>query len=275
MQHSQFCPQDIEILVTTYNRAAYLKAALTSIVNQTIKGIPITVLDNASTDNTQAIVESFGHHKVIYSRARENGGGIANAKRGQALAHARYVMLLHDDDILHPQFLERVLQCLNYFSDVALIASRFTRFWSRPDELSVYPEFYKPSKNLRQRYFFFQNDPSSFAAGLLWPKSQSCVSGMVVRNDLFKTVDLDALSYDYGKNMDWPYMIGLSSMGNAIVVEDPSSLFYRIHEGQDSLCDNTGVTADQFLRWGKLFYRKLIESANTSRYRGLFDRKIV
>lgn len=47
---------DIQIFVTTHNRASLLKETLQSILAQTVPIKNITVLDNESTDNTAEIV---------------------------------------------------------------------------------------------------------------------------------------------------------------------------------------------------------------------------
>ena len=50
--------EELEIFILTYNRADMLKVAIQSCLDQTIKEISITVLDNASTDHTSEIASS-------------------------------------------------------------------------------------------------------------------------------------------------------------------------------------------------------------------------
>lgn len=51
-----YTKDDIEVFIPTFNRANYLKSSIQSILNQTLKDINITVIDNASTDNTKEVV---------------------------------------------------------------------------------------------------------------------------------------------------------------------------------------------------------------------------
>ena len=57
---------DIQIFVTTHNRASLLKETLQSILAQTVSIQNITVLDNESTDNTAEIVLQLKDKGVRY-----------------------------------------------------------------------------------------------------------------------------------------------------------------------------------------------------------------
>lgn len=266
---NKFQASDLEVFVVTYNRADYLRETLASIASQTLKGCRITILDNASTDKTPEVVESFKAHGMIYSRASHNGGGMANFMRAQSLASTAYAMVLHDDDVIHPQYLERALQGLNRFPDVALITSCSTRFQSG----EAYVKSGRLDGQLREKYFVFKENSSAFSASLLLPSSASAISGAITRSELLKRMDLAKIHEDFGKNMDWPYMIKMASKGTAVILEDSASLHYRIHKGQDSNNDQTGVTIDQFLNFGRLFYAEIGADAK-GRYYKLYNRRI-
>ena len=55
----------IEIFILTYNRAEMLKDSIISLLNQSIGKIKITVLDNASTDNTENLVKELMAKMII------------------------------------------------------------------------------------------------------------------------------------------------------------------------------------------------------------------
>ncbi|MBS4760022.1 MAG: glycosyltransferase family 2 protein [Clostridium sp.] len=101
---------DIQIFITTHNRAEFLKDAINSLLMQTAGAVEITVLDNESTDNTESVVKEFSCNNVKYIRTK---GFLGNYKKAKELVSKDYVMLFHDDDLLHPQYLEFVLSVLN------------------------------------------------------------------------------------------------------------------------------------------------------------------
>ena len=81
--------------------------SIESLLNQSAGVSKITVLDNESTDNTFSVVERFSSRGVRYIRTK---GFLGNFKKAQEIASGKYVMLFHDDDILHPLYLELALR---------------------------------------------------------------------------------------------------------------------------------------------------------------------
>lgn len=119
------CLNELQIFITTHNRADYLKASIESVLNQTAGSPRITVLDNDSTDDTQAVVESYAERGVSYVKTT---GFLGNFNKAKELTTLPYVMLFHDDDLLHPQYLGLALQQLTTHPDLALITTRYTEF---------------------------------------------------------------------------------------------------------------------------------------------------
>ncbi|RYE22508.1 MAG: glycosyltransferase family 2 protein [Sphingobacteriaceae bacterium] len=105
----------LEIIVITYNRSKYLKNTLENILNSSLKLYNVTVLNNASTDDTLEVCDSykdkFPFFKVV-THAHNIGLG-ANIIRALELGSATYTWVLCDDDILDFSFLEDVDQVLD------------------------------------------------------------------------------------------------------------------------------------------------------------------
>ena len=111
----KYTVDDIDIYIMTHNRADYLMLSIESLLNQSAGVSKITVLDNESTDNTLSAVERFSSRGVRYIRTK---GFLGNFKKAQEIASGKYVMLFHDDDILHPLYLELALRVLNEKDDI-------------------------------------------------------------------------------------------------------------------------------------------------------------
>jgi glycosyltransferase involved in cell wall biosynthesis len=102
----------LAIAIPTYNRAALLADCLASVLPQAAAaGAEVVVSDNASTDGTQALLESLakGHPCLRVFRNERNLGGRANIWLAPARATAEWVWMLGDDDLLDPVAIERVL----------------------------------------------------------------------------------------------------------------------------------------------------------------------
>lgn len=101
----------VTIGIPTYNRAdGYLKNALESALAQTYENIEIVVSDNCSTDNTGELVNSFGDNRIRYFRQEVNTKVEQNFNFCVDQARGEYFLLLCDDDLIDPDFVE---SCIN------------------------------------------------------------------------------------------------------------------------------------------------------------------
>ena len=125
---------DIQIFLMTHNRADLISESLESLLSQTAGVKEITVLDNESADNTEAVVSSFFQRGVKYQKTV---GFLGNFNFAHENASKKYVMLFHDDDILHPEYLEKVLEILNKEKKIAAVYSRYTEFWNKNSPKSL------------------------------------------------------------------------------------------------------------------------------------------
>lgn len=151
----------VSVIIPTYNRPAYLKQAIKSAVGQTYQNIEILVSDNQSTENPQAIVESFQDSRIRFWRNETNLGMFANAINTTKKARGKYIASLNDDDVWNEDFLEKLVPFLEANRDLALAfcdhyvidssgaidyaaTERATRLWKR-DQLKegIYQPFCK------------------------------------------------------------------------------------------------------------------------------------
>ena len=114
---------DLELLVITYNRAAELDHTLARLHDSPFAGCRITVLDNASPDDTPAVcarwAERFGDLRTV--RHRLNVGGGPNYLRAIELSRAAYTWVLADDDDFDFSATDDVVAAIHE-GDVDLIA---------------------------------------------------------------------------------------------------------------------------------------------------------
>ncbi|NET35625.1 MAG: glycosyltransferase family 2 protein [Cyanothece sp. SIO1E1] len=95
------------IVITTYNRLSLLKRAIGSALAQTTP-CEVVVVDNASTDGTEAYVRSLGE-QVVYHRNTSNLGHSGAVNAGVEAAQGDWIKLVDDDDYLAPTCVETML----------------------------------------------------------------------------------------------------------------------------------------------------------------------
>lgn len=107
----------VTVVIPTYNRASVLYYALHSVINQTIKNIEIFVVDDASTDNTSELVNSFDDPRIHYIRFNTNKKAAAARNAGMEQARGKYIAFLDSDDEWLPTKLEKQIECMESLSD--------------------------------------------------------------------------------------------------------------------------------------------------------------
>lgn len=102
----------LDILVTTYNGVAYLGDCLQSLVSQRFTDFRVLIVDNASSDGTPALVRDWMalDSRIHYHRNPQNIGHILSANTAYQMSNAEFVLQIHDDDMLHPDFFTHVLE---------------------------------------------------------------------------------------------------------------------------------------------------------------------
>lgn len=111
-------PPLISVVLPVYNVASYIKEALDSLLNQTVQDFEILVIDDCSTDETLAVVESIPDEriKIIYKEA--NKGLIDSLNIGFAAAKGKYIARMDGDDISPPLRFEKQLHVLEKHAEI-------------------------------------------------------------------------------------------------------------------------------------------------------------
>ncbi len=114
-------PPKISVCVPAYNAAAYLPAAIDSVLAQEFSDFELVVSDDSSSDETPRICAGYTDPRFRAVRSEERLGQAGNWNRCVELARGEYVILLHADDELVPGYLERAVAVLDANPDLALV----------------------------------------------------------------------------------------------------------------------------------------------------------
>jgi glycosyltransferase involved in cell wall biosynthesis len=102
----------LSLCIATVNRARFIGATLDSIIMQATDEVEIVVVDGASTDNTQQVIEHYQQlfPRLQYLRLPIKGGVDQDYNRAVELARGDYCWLMSDDDLLKSGALNSVLK---------------------------------------------------------------------------------------------------------------------------------------------------------------------
>lgn len=113
----------ISILVPTYNRSSLLKQAIKSILKQSYADFEIIVVDNNSSDDTEAVVMQFTDGRIRYLKNTANVGPIRNHNIALSLAKGEYIHMFSDDDLMLENNLALKVDILEKNENIGLVHS--------------------------------------------------------------------------------------------------------------------------------------------------------
>ncbi|TWO34381.1 glycosyltransferase family 2 protein [Seonamhaeicola sediminis] len=106
----------ISIIIPTYNRASIIGETLQSILEQTYTNWECLVVDDSSTDNSEAVVKKYTDvdKRIKFYKRPVNRSKGANACRnyGFELSKGKYINWIDSDDIMHPDKLLKQVEVL-------------------------------------------------------------------------------------------------------------------------------------------------------------------
>jgi len=206
----------VSVIINCLNGERYLREAMDSVFAQTFQDWEIVFWDNASTDSSADIAQSYGD-RVRYFKS-ETTSSLGKA-RNLAISRAQgeYVALLDCDDLWLPLKLEKQLRLLKKYPGLALCYTNSMFFNSRGDLYDHFSQV-KPKRGMVFGYLLEGNFISS--------------ETMVFRRELLNTLDYifdEALTMV----MDYDLTLRLAYRYPIDYVEEALSK-WRMHEGSES-----------------------------------------
>ncbi len=216
----------ITVAIPTYNREKYLIESLTSILNQTEKNIDILVFDNGSDyDIYGAIKKIDPENKIKIIRSEKNLGGTANFQRIKDYNFdSEYLIVFHDDDVMHKDYLKSALSFLEKNKEVIWLGSNIN--------------FVKNSERIfdfkKVNYNNFEKITTSKLVTLLLTGYNLGYCSIIYKTKPYqKGQNFIEFDKKFGKWGDRPIFIELSKQGPVAITKE-KFINYRVHSGQDS-----------------------------------------
>lgn len=144
----------VSVLMAAYNGARLLPETLGSLFAQTFTDWELVVVDDASTDETAALLAAVPDARVRLIRAPENGGVVRARNLAASHARGRYWAALDQDDLCRPGRFAAQVAYLDAHADTALLgtaAAILTEGRVRPSPLppTTTPDFVEYLLHLR------------------------------------------------------------------------------------------------------------------------------
>src|SRR5580698_48796 len=130
----------VSILVSNYNYARYIGAAIQSALDQTYSNIELIICDDGSTDNSVSVIEEYERND---SRLRfipkRNGGQASGFNAAFAASRGEIIALLDSDDLFLPNKVERIVANFQANPDCGFGIHRIIRINANMQRQGVWP----------------------------------------------------------------------------------------------------------------------------------------
>lgn len=99
----------VTIAITSYNYGHHIADAIRSALSQTYRNVEVLVLDNASTDNSLAVIRTFSDDRLRVIERPQNIGIQRNHNDAIREARGEYIVFLSADDMLAPTLVAEMI----------------------------------------------------------------------------------------------------------------------------------------------------------------------
>jgi len=126
---------ELSVIIPTYNRADLLKRAVDSVLTQSYSDYEVIIVDDGSTDQTDAILEEYRRKNgdVVKTFRQKNSGKSIALNEALALAKGEWIAFLDSDDYWHPKKLERQFEAIRRFGDSYGVCFTDGRYINNPN----------------------------------------------------------------------------------------------------------------------------------------------
>jgi len=209
---------ELTIALPVYNRTDFVREALDSAINQSVKCTVLLIDNNSPHNDFKEILDSYNYPHVKYVRTTETVPQDENFNNCFRFADTPWVTILHDDDILHKQFVEHTQEVLkkygNKIGGMTFKSHVSDIVWAG---LNTPVDMNANARIVREPFFFFSH-LTPFPGVVLKTKTALEMGGFV--NDLHPIADFD-FWYRY-------------SMKEAMLLVEQTMAYYRISPAQST-----------------------------------------
>ena len=226
----------LNIYIVTYNRSQMLKKMIDSVLKQSFFDFDLYILDNASTDDTDIVVNEFTDKRINYIKHKKNIGGVGNINYALESCNSKYIIILHDDDIICKDLIEKELTILNLYNDIKAISCD-DNVINENDEIV---DFYEYKKSEEEFYYidnYFENYIKS---------GRTLVFPATMYDNIFLKKNNLKLDNKVGPCADVIFHMDIERVGGKIAIINEKLIKYRRHCNQDSYINSISMTTSLY-----------------------------
>ena len=218
----------VSVLMPAYNHAPYVRTAVESVLGQTYGNLELIAIDDASSDATWTVLQSFDDERLRLHRHDANQGAHATLNEALKLARGEFIAIINSDDVYHPERLARLVAEAKrsngkdtlIFTDVSFVDAQGSIVEGHPRAL-IYKALSERCASLAPYLRLLTGNLAISTSNFFFPRSLAEKIGAFT-----------PLRYSH----DWDWALRASIHGAPTWVREPL-LSYRIH-GANTLSED-------------------------------------
>ena len=136
----------LSVIIPNYNGKQYLEACVDSLFNQSVRSFEVIIVDDASADGSaeslkEKYPENTGFPRVRYLSHKENKGFAASVNDGIAAAVSEYVLLLNNDTLADPAFVETMWREIRRSDKIFSVSAKMLNMYE-PEKMDDAGDFF-------------------------------------------------------------------------------------------------------------------------------------
>lgn len=218
----------VSVIVPNYNHARYLAQRVDSILGQTWGDYEVIILDDASTDGSQAVIETYCRNSRIRSivNTANSGSACHQWNRGMREARGEYVWIAESDDYADVRFLETMVARLDARPAVGLVYCDSHNVAANGEIIGRQSEYYRLQGVARWGKDFDNTGLEEVRDQLMYWNSIPNASAVLIRKTVYERVG--GAPEDFRLCGDWMTWVKVLLASDLSYVAEPLN-YFRCH----------------------------------------------
>jgi hypothetical protein len=218
----------VSVCMASYNHAPFIRAAVESVLNQTVNDWELVITDDGSSDGTIEALDGICDERIRIERFPENRSACVALNHCIRRARGQYIAVLNSDDAWRPEKLARQLAVMGEQPETAAVFTLVDVIDERGGPMEEQP-FYKTVFNEPNR------DRLAWLRRLVVDGNCLCHPSVLVRTEVYR--DLGLYDECMAQLPDLDMWIRICLRHGIWIIQEPLTLF-RVFNSQQNASGN-------------------------------------
>ncbi|HMK02622.1 MAG TPA: glycosyltransferase family A protein [Ferruginibacter sp.] len=204
----------VSIIMPTWNRAAYIRESVDSVLSQTWQNWELIIVDDGSEDNTEEVISLITDPRIKFYKAGKVGIGIRLKNIGIERSGGELIAFIDSDDLWAPSKLEKQVAVFHDYPHA---------------DFSLTGGYNFLKKDAPLEYFYKEREGSKY--GDIFISFFTSQASLLPQTLMFRRQCLPVIQH-FAKNTpssDVEFLLGLALQFKAVILYEPL-LYRRLHD---------------------------------------------